>query len=142
MVLPASRIVDRRSCQLSPYNVEINGEVDVCPITGIYAAAGELDHAFEWFDNALADRMLLTRFIRYAPELDQVASGSEVRSASAQAWSGEAGGRIVRPLNRKNLLACSLTRARDFKLAYGEKRNWFPVSPLCHLSPAADTQES
>ena len=27
-----------------------NGEVDAFPITGIYAAAGELDHAFEWFD--------------------------------------------------------------------------------------------
>jgi hypothetical protein len=49
-----------------------NGEVDAFPITGIYAAAGELDHAFEWFDKALADRMLLARFIRYAPELDRL----------------------------------------------------------------------
>jgi len=47
-----------------------NGEVDAFSITGIYAGAGELDHAFEWFDKALADRMLLPRFIRYGPELD------------------------------------------------------------------------
>jgi hypothetical protein len=49
-----------------------NGEVDAFPITGIYAAAEELDHAFEWFDKALADRTLLARFIRYAPELDRL----------------------------------------------------------------------
>ncbi len=47
-----------------------NGEVGAFPITGIFAAAGELDHAFEWFDKALADRMLAPRFIRYGPELD------------------------------------------------------------------------
>lgn len=47
-----------------------NGEVDAFSITGIYAGAGELDHAFEWFDKALADRMLPPRFIRYGPELD------------------------------------------------------------------------
>jgi serine/threonine protein kinase/Tfp pilus assembly protein PilF len=47
-----------------------NGEVDAFSITGIYTAAGELDHAFEWFDKALADRMLTARFIRYGPELD------------------------------------------------------------------------
>jgi tetratricopeptide (TPR) repeat protein len=47
-----------------------NGEVDPFSITGIYAGAGELDHAFDWFDKALADRMLLPRFIRYGPELD------------------------------------------------------------------------
>ena len=49
-----------------------NGEVDAFPITGIYAATGELDHAFEWFDKALADGMLLPRFIRYRPELDSL----------------------------------------------------------------------
>ena len=48
----------------------VNGEVDAFSITGIYAGAGDLDHAFEWFDKALADRMLPPRFIRYGPELD------------------------------------------------------------------------
>lgn len=47
-----------------------NGQVDAFSITGTYAEAGELDHAFEWFDKALADRMLAARFIRYGPELD------------------------------------------------------------------------
>jgi len=46
------------------------GEIDALSITGIYSAAGELDHAFEWFDKALADGMLLPRFIRYGPELN------------------------------------------------------------------------
>jgi hypothetical protein len=49
-----------------------NGEVDAFRITGIYAAARELDHAFEWFDKALADGMLAARFIRYGPELDML----------------------------------------------------------------------
>ena len=40
-----------------------NGEVDAFPITGIYSTAGELDHAFEWFDKALADPMLTARYI-------------------------------------------------------------------------------
>jgi eukaryotic-like serine/threonine-protein kinase len=47
-----------------------NGEVDAFSIVGIYTASGELDHAFEWFDKALSDGMLLPRFIRYGPELD------------------------------------------------------------------------
>ncbi len=46
------------------------GQAEAFPIVGTYVAAGELDRAFEWFDKALADRMLLPRFIRYAPELD------------------------------------------------------------------------
>jgi hypothetical protein len=41
-------------------------------MTGVYTAAGELDHAFEWFDKALADGMLLPRFIRYEPWLDRL----------------------------------------------------------------------
>ena len=49
-----------------------NGQVDAFSITGTYAEAGELDHAFEWFDKALADRMLVARFIRYGPELDRL----------------------------------------------------------------------
>jgi eukaryotic-like serine/threonine-protein kinase len=48
----------------------VNGEVDAFSIVGIYTASGELDHAFEWFDKALSDDMLLPRFIRYGPELD------------------------------------------------------------------------
>jgi tetratricopeptide (TPR) repeat protein len=49
-----------------------NGNADAFSITGTYTAAGELDQAFEWFDKALADRMLLPRFILYAPELDSL----------------------------------------------------------------------
>ena len=49
-----------------------NGKADAFSITGTYTAAGELDQAFEWFDKALADRMLLPRFILYAPELDSL----------------------------------------------------------------------
>ena len=50
----------------------VNGKVDAFSIVGIYTAAGELDHAFEWFDKALSDGMLLPRFIRYGPELDMM----------------------------------------------------------------------
>jgi serine/threonine protein kinase/Tfp pilus assembly protein PilF len=47
-----------------------NGKVDAFSITELYVAAGELDHAFQWFDKALADGMLPARLVRYEPELD------------------------------------------------------------------------
>jgi tetratricopeptide (TPR) repeat protein len=53
-----------------------NGEVDPFSITWIYAAAGELDHAFEWFDKALVNDMLAARLIRYEPELDRLRADS------------------------------------------------------------------
>jgi len=49
-----------------------NGRVDAFSITELYTAAGEVDHAFEWFDKALADGMLPARLIRYEPELDSL----------------------------------------------------------------------
>jgi hypothetical protein len=92
-----------------------NGRVDAFSITELYTAAGEVDHAFEWFDKALADGMLPARLIRYEPELDSLRAESEVRRAIAQVWPRETGGRVVRPLNRKPFLSAGLrfqTRVR------------------------------
>jgi len=53
-----------------------NGEIDGLVMTELYAAAGEGDRAFEWFDKALGDVWLMPRFIRYEPELDTLRTDS------------------------------------------------------------------
>jgi eukaryotic-like serine/threonine-protein kinase len=48
------------------------GKVDAYTMAVLYAVARQLNLAFEWLDQALADETLTPRYLRYGPELDTI----------------------------------------------------------------------
>ncbi len=48
----------------------LEGKGDAYGVATFYGALGEMDHAFEWFEKALASSRLQARILRYDPQLD------------------------------------------------------------------------
>jgi DNA-binding winged helix-turn-helix (wHTH) protein/TolB-like protein/Tfp pilus assembly protein PilF len=68
--LAAGRREEARKLIPEMQRLALEGKGDAYGVATFYGALGEMDHAFEWFEKALASSRMQARILRYDPQLD------------------------------------------------------------------------
>lgn len=68
--LAAGRREEARKLIPEMERLALEGKGDAYGVATLYGALGEMDHAFDWFEKALASGRMQARILRYDPQLD------------------------------------------------------------------------